>query len=49
MSRPPLPPFTDATAAEKARLAEAGWKSHDPARVALTHTPGSRWRNCVAE
>lgn len=45
MSRPPLPPFTDATAAEKARLAEDAWNSRDPARVALAYTPESRWRN----
>jgi nuclear transport factor 2 (NTF2) superfamily protein len=45
MSRRPLPPFTDATAAEKVRLAEDGWNSRDPARVALAYTPDSKWRN----
>lgn len=45
MSRPPLPPFTDTTAAQKARLAEDAWNSRDPARVALAYTPDSRWRN----
>ncbi len=45
MSRPPLPPFTDTTAAEKARLAEDAWNSRDPARVALAYTPDSQWRN----
>src|ERR1700759_4958697 len=45
MSRPPLPPFTDATASEKARLAEDSWNTRDPARVALAYTPDSRWRN----
>lgn len=45
MSRPPLPPFTDVSAAEKARLAEDAWNSRDPARVALAYTPDSRWRN----
>ena len=45
MSRPPLPPFTDTTAAEKARLAEDAWNSRDPARVALGYTPDSQWRN----
>jgi uncharacterized protein len=45
MSRPPLPPFTFATATEKARLAEDAWNSRDPARVALAYTPDSRWRN----
>lgn len=45
MSRPPLPPFTDATAADKARLAEDAWNSRDPAPVALAYTPDSQWRN----
>ena len=45
MIRPPVPPFTDATAAEKARLAEDAWNSRDLARVALAYTPDSRWRN----
>ncbi len=45
MSRPPLPPFTPETAAEKARLAEDAWNSRDPDRVALAYAPGSRWRN----
>jgi nuclear transport factor 2 (NTF2) superfamily protein len=45
MSRPPLPPFTDETAAQKARLAEDAWNSRDPARVALAYTPQSQWRN----
>src|SRR5947208_16552867 len=45
MSRPPLPPFTRETAAQKARLAEDAWNSRDPARVALAYTPDSRWRN----
>lgn len=45
MSRPPLPPFTDETAGQKARLAEDAWNSRDPARVALAYTPDSQWRN----
>jgi hypothetical protein len=45
MSRPPLPPFTAETAAQKARMAEDAWNSRDPARVALAYTPDSRWRN----
>lgn len=45
MSRPPLSPFTDASAAEMARLAEDAWNSRDPARVAIAYTPDSRWRN----
>jgi len=47
MSRPPLPPFTEATAIEKVRAAEDGWNSRDPARVALAYTPDCRWRNRV--
>jgi uncharacterized protein len=44
-ARPPLPPFTAETAAQKARLAEDAWNSRDPARVALAYTPDSHWRN----
>lgn len=44
-SRPPLPPFTAETAAQKVRAAEDGWNSRDPARVALAYTPDSVWRN----
>ena len=44
-SRPPLPPFTAETAAQKARMAEDAWNTRDPARVALAYTPDSRWRN----
>lgn len=43
--RPPLPPFTAETAAQKARLAEDAWNSRDAARVALAYTPSSQWRN----
>lgn len=45
MSRPPLPPFTAESAAQKVRTAEDAWNGRDPARVALAYTPGSRWRN----
>jgi uncharacterized protein len=45
MSRPPLPPFTAETAAQKVRMAEDGWNSLDPSRVALAYTEDSRWRN----
>jgi nuclear transport factor 2 (NTF2) superfamily protein len=45
MVRPPLPPFTAETAAEKVRLAEDGWNSRDPEKVALGYTEDSRWRN----
>lgn len=43
--RPPLPPFTDETAALKARMAEDAWNSRDPERVSLAYTPDSVWRN----
>ena len=43
--RPPLPPFTRETAAQKVRLAEDAWNSRDPLRVSLAYTPDSRWRN----
>lgn len=45
MSRPPLPPFSRESAIEKVRLAEDGWNSRDPAKVALAYTTDTRWRN----
>ena len=44
-ARPPFPPFTTETAAQKARAAEDAWNSCDPDRVALAYTEDSRWRN----
>jgi uncharacterized protein len=44
-SRPPLPPFTAETAAQKARMAENAWNMRDPLRVAGAYTVDSRWRN----
>ena len=44
-SRPPFPPFTLETAAQKARMAEDAWNTRDPARVALAYTTDSQWRN----
>jgi nuclear transport factor 2 (NTF2) superfamily protein len=43
--RPPLPPFTRESAAQKARLAEDAWNSRDPERVSLAYTVDSAWRN----
>jgi nuclear transport factor 2 (NTF2) superfamily protein len=43
--RPPLPPFTTETAAQKVRAAEDAWNTRDPQRVALAYTPDSIWRN----
>ena len=45
MSRPPLPPFTEESAIEKIRLAEDGWNSRDPQKVAQAYTEDSLWRN----
>ncbi len=45
MTRPPLPPFTRETAAQKVRAAEDSWNSRDPVKVALAYTPDSQWRN----
>jgi nuclear transport factor 2 (NTF2) superfamily protein len=44
-TRPPLPPFTRETAVEKVRLAEDGWNTRDPEKVALAYALDSRWRN----
>lgn len=45
MPRPPRPPFTMETAAQKARMAEDAWNSRDPEKVSLAYTPDSVWRN----
>ena len=45
MIRPPLPPFNDETAAQKARMAENAWNTRDPQKVALAYTVDSKWRN----
>ena len=42
---PIKPPFTQASALEKVRLAEEAWNSRDPERVALAYSPDSVWRN----
>lgn len=43
--RPPLPPFDAETAAQKVRLAEDGWNSRNPEKVAFAYSVDSRWRN----
>ena len=43
--RPPFPPFTEATAAQKVRIAEDSWNSRDPVRVSSAYTTNSVWRN----
>jgi uncharacterized protein len=45
MARPPLPPFTEATAVQKVRMAEDAWNTRDPERVAGAYTEDSHWRN----
>jgi len=44
-SKPPFPPFDVDTARQKVRLAEDGWNSRDPKRVALAYSEDTRWRN----
>ncbi|MGJ6967953.1 DUF1348 family protein [Streptosporangium sp. G11] len=45
MTRPPVPPFTLETAVRKVRLAEDGWNTRDPEKVAGAYTEDSHWRN----
>jgi nuclear transport factor 2 (NTF2) superfamily protein len=44
-TNPPVPPFSRDTATQKVRLAEDGWNSRDPEKVALAYSEDSRWRN----
>jgi uncharacterized protein len=37
MTRPPPPPFTAESAAQKARLVEDAWNTRDPAKVAFAY------------
>lgn len=43
--KPPLPPFTLASATQKVRLAEDAWNSRDPDRVVGVYTDDTVWRN----
>jgi nuclear transport factor 2 (NTF2) superfamily protein len=43
--KPPLPPFTPESAAQKVRTAEDAWNTRDPDRVVLVYTEDTRWRN----
>ena len=45
MSRPPLPPFNQETAAQKVQAAEDAWNTCDPEKVSLAYTEDSVWRN----
>ena len=44
-TKPPLPPFTPQSAAQKVRMAEDAWNTRDPDRVVLVDTEDTRWRN----
>jgi hypothetical protein len=44
-TKPPLPPFTRETAAQKVQAAEDAWNTCDPRRVAQAYTVDSVWRN----
>jgi nuclear transport factor 2 (NTF2) superfamily protein len=44
-AKPPLPPFTQETAALKVQAAEDAWNTCDPQRVAQAYTVDSVWRN----
>ena len=44
-AKPPLPPFTRETAAQKVQAAEDAWNSRNPERVAQAYTVDSVWRN----
>ena len=44
-TKPPLPPFTAATAAQKVQAAEDAWNTRDPEKVARAYTTDSVWRN----
>ena len=43
--KPPVPPFTAESAAQKVRMAEDAWNSRDPDRVVQVYTDNTRWRN----
>jgi len=43
--KPPLPPFTAETAAQKVQAAEDAWNTRDPEKVAQAYTVDSVWRN----
>ena len=44
-TKPPLPPFTHDTAAQKVQAAEDAWNTRDPERVAQAYTVDAVWRN----
>jgi uncharacterized protein len=44
-ARPPVPPFTRESAAQRVQGAEDAWNTREPERVALGYTEDSVWRN----
>lgn len=44
-TRPPFPPFDEASATQKVCAAEDAWNTKDPEKVSLAYTLESRWRN----
>ncbi len=44
-NKPPRPPFTWETATKKVQLAENGWNSKNPVKVASAYTLDCQWRN----
>lgn len=44
-SRPPFPPFDEASARAKVLAAEAAWNTRAPEKVSLAYTPDTVWRN----
>lgn len=45
MTRLPVPPFSQADAVQKVRLAENAWNGRDPVAVSMAYTPDTKWRN----
>lgn len=43
--RRPFPPFDAESAAQKVRMAEDAWNTHNPEAVSLAYSADSQWRN----
>ncbi|MFT7173847.1 MAG: nuclear transport factor 2 (NTF2) superfamily protein [Paracoccaceae bacterium] len=43
--RPPLPPFTHASATAKVQAAEDAWNTRNSTKIALAYTEDTQWRN----
>lgn len=41
----PLPPFNEATAKQKVRMAENGWNLKNPQKISMAYSADSQWRN----